>query len=349
MDHIDFAMINRLSQRLPMFKQKAHGKYNFRCPICGDSQKNKYKARGWIIDFKGSLRYHCFNDDSCGSSFSYFLKRFDENLATDYRFEKFKEYGYQKREEEIKPQINTLEFEDDEPEEAEKVHFKGLPKISELDSSHPARKYLEDRLLPKRFFDELYFCDHWKALTNEYEQTYDKIEEDEHRIVIPAYNRQGELICFQGRIVDDGSGRVEARKYMTVKVKDELKIYGAERIKKGSPVFILEGAFDTMFLSNSIAMLGGSLNSLDGLPDGYEYVFVLDNEPRNVSVLRRYKQTIEKGYSIVSWLEWPYKQKDINLCVQAGVDPSRIQKYLEQNITKGLMASLKLESWKKQK
>ena len=30
-------------------------------------------------------------------------------------------------------------FEDDEPEEEAKVHFKGLPKISELDSSHPAR------------------------------------------------------------------------------------------------------------------------------------------------------------------------------------------------------------------
>ena len=328
-----------------MFKQRGHGKYNFRCVICGDSAKNKWKARAWILDFKGSLRYHCFNDDTCGSSFSYFLKRFDENLASEYRFEKFKEYGACNRK--ISEPVEVKEFED-LAGEPPREHFAGLPKISDLSVDHPARKYLADRKLPEDRFHEMFFCDKWKELTNEYEDTYEDTTQEESRIVIPAYSQSGDLICFQGRILD-GSERASARKYMTVKVKDTLKIYGIDKIKKDSPVFILEGAFDTMFIKNSIAMLGGSLNSTEDLPPGHEYVFVLDNEPRNISVLRRYKQIIDRGDSIVSWLKWPWKEKDINECILAGADRSKIQEYLMDNITKGLMAKLKLDQWKKQK
>ena len=46
--YIDTKYVNLLSSRLPLFKRKNEGLFNFRCPLCGDSQKSKTKARGYL-------------------------------------------------------------------------------------------------------------------------------------------------------------------------------------------------------------------------------------------------------------------------------------------------------------
>lgn len=339
MDWIDQAYINRLSLRLECFKQKKPGRYNFRCPICGDSAKDKYKTRGWIFAKDGKTKFHCFNDDSCGSSFSYFLKRVDPVLHAEYALEKFKEYGNQ-----TKREINKIELEPPKRSAGDPDIVHDLPTIASLPKDHFARKYIDSRQLPGHWLDKLYFCDHWKALTNQFEpNTYETIYKDEPRIVIPAYNQQKELICFQGRSLDP---EVDEKKYLTVKVQDTLKIWGMDRIKPGQRVYLLEGAFDAMFLNNTAAILGGSANPED-LPDGYEWVFVLDNEPRNVSVLRRYQQMVDRRAKFVSWKDWKYPWKDVNLCIQHGVLSRDIQKYFDANIVSGLTAQLELDKWKK--
>ena len=42
---IDQKYLNLLSPKLERFKRKSDNLYNCRCPICGDSKKNKFK--GW--------------------------------------------------------------------------------------------------------------------------------------------------------------------------------------------------------------------------------------------------------------------------------------------------------------
>lgn len=338
MDWIDQAYVNRVSVRLERFRQKSPGRWNFRCPVCGDSAKDPTKTRGWLFDKGGEVRYHCFNDDTCGSNFSYFLYRMDPALASEYRLEKFKEYGG-------KPgRATAIEFEQPEREVGSSVHVESLPTIASLPKDHFARKYIEDRKIPMFFLDKLYFCETWKALTNQYEPgTYETIWKDEARIVIPAYNADRKLSCFQGRSLDPD---VDEKKYLTVKVIDELKLWGLDRAQKNKPLFLLEGAFDAMFLDNTTAMFGGLMNPED-LPVGYDWVFVLDNEPRNLSVLRRYQQLIKKRAKFVSWLGWPYPYKDVNLCVQNGIDPKDIQRYFECNIVSGLPAQLQFDKWKK--
>ena len=37
------------------FKKKTNTLYNFRCPICGDSEKNRYKARGYLYPSKDEI------------------------------------------------------------------------------------------------------------------------------------------------------------------------------------------------------------------------------------------------------------------------------------------------------
>ena len=89
MNFIDVKYINLISSRLIKFKRVKANLYNFRCPICGDSQKNKNKTRGYLYSMKADVNYKCHN---CGISmtFSNFLKKVDPVIHKQYVFERFK-------------------------------------------------------------------------------------------------------------------------------------------------------------------------------------------------------------------------------------------------------------------
>ena len=88
MDFIDVKYIGMISPRLEKFKRVKNNLYNFRCPICGDSQKNKTRARGYLYQVKNNTNYKCHN---CGInvSFNNFLKDIDPATHKQYIFEKF--------------------------------------------------------------------------------------------------------------------------------------------------------------------------------------------------------------------------------------------------------------------
>ena len=90
MDFVDVKYINLISSRLSKFKKVKPHLFNCRCPICGDSQKNKNKARGYFYRVKNNTNFKCHN---CGIniSFNSFLKDFDASLHKEYVFEKFKD------------------------------------------------------------------------------------------------------------------------------------------------------------------------------------------------------------------------------------------------------------------
>ena len=79
MDLVDSKYINLVSSRLQKFKRVKPDLYNFRCPICGDSKKNKSKTRGYLYTIKADVNFKCHN---CGSSmtFSNFLKNIDTTM-----------------------------------------------------------------------------------------------------------------------------------------------------------------------------------------------------------------------------------------------------------------------------
>ena len=89
MDHIDSKFIGLISPRLEKFKKVKANLYNFRCPICGDSKRNKNKTRGYIYSVKANTNFKCHN---CGSSMSLnnFLKQLDTVVHKQYTMEKFK-------------------------------------------------------------------------------------------------------------------------------------------------------------------------------------------------------------------------------------------------------------------
>ena len=90
MDLVDSKYIGIISPRLQKFKKVKNNLYNFRCPICGDSKRNKTKTRGYLYAIKANVNFKCHNC-SASMSLSNFLKTLDPVIHKQYAFEKFKD------------------------------------------------------------------------------------------------------------------------------------------------------------------------------------------------------------------------------------------------------------------
>ena len=77
--YTEIKYLNLLSPSLEKFKKKGDYVWNMRCPICGDSQRNRNKARGFVFRHKADLMYKCHN---CGASmpFPRLLEKLDPSL-----------------------------------------------------------------------------------------------------------------------------------------------------------------------------------------------------------------------------------------------------------------------------
>jgi len=323
MDIIDSKYIGLVSSRLQKFKRVKPNLFNFRCPICGDSQKHKNKARGYFYQVKVNTNFKCHN---CGASLSFnnFLKQIDPTLHKQYTMEKFKE-GF----------AGGSGFVVEEPKfEFKKPTFKkklDLPRATEIPI---AKEYLENRKLdPSKF----YFAYKFKQWTNTQKRTFDTIGRDESRIIIPMYDEDKTLIGFQGRSLGPNSV-----KYITVMIKDDApKIYGLDQVDNEKPIYIIEGPFDATLVQNGVAMCG---SDLDIRSFGWSnYIYVYDNEPRNREIINRIAKTIDRGDKVVIW-PTSVVEKDINDMVLGG---QNIMNMLESNTYSGLKAKIKFNNWKR--
>jgi predicted RNA-binding Zn-ribbon protein involved in translation (DUF1610 family) len=322
MDLIDSKYIGLVSSRLQKFKRVKSNLYNFRCPLCGDSQKNKSKTRGYLYAVKTNTNFKCHN---CGSSLSFnnFLKELDPTLHKQYTLEKFKEGHTGKN-----FVVEEPKFEFSKPVFQKKLN---LPKAS---SNQIAKEYLEKRKLnPEKF----YFADKFQEWVNTQKPTFSRIVKDESRIVIPLYTREGEVFGFQGRALGPNSV-----KYITVILDDSIpKLYGLNKVNANETVYIVEGPFDSEFVENGIAMCGADVDvSSCNFKD---VVYVFDNEPRNREICNRMNKIIESGSKVVIWSK-SIQQKDINDMVLAGLS---VMDVLKLNTRTGLEAKVKFNEWKK--
>jgi DNA-directed RNA polymerase subunit RPC12/RpoP len=324
MSYIDLKYINIISPRLQKFAKKKDYLYNFRCPYCGDSAKNKNRARGFFFLMKSDMVYKCHNC-GIGRNLANFLKDIDVNVHDQYVMERFKQ-GTTGRSSNVK----EPKFKFDKPV-FEKTDI-DLKKISDLNITHPARSYLQSRNIPEKYFSQIYFAEDFA--------TWAKLETKvkEPRIVLPLRTVDGKLFGYQGRSLDKNT----KLRYITVLLDNEHpKLYGLDRIDTKNTIYITEGPFDSLFLSNSMAMCGADV-SLDTnqFPDR---VFVFDNEPRNKQIVDRYEKTIASGEQVVIWPK-EVQEKDINDMVLAGRD---VRTMVESNVYSGLEAKVKLIDWKK--
>jgi predicted RNA-binding Zn-ribbon protein involved in translation (DUF1610 family) len=328
MSYIEDKFILQISSSLEKIS-KRDKIYNFICPYCGDSQKYKNKTRGYLYPIKDTYNYKCHN---CGKScsFSNFLKDLSSSYYDEYVFEKFKGSG--KKELELIP--TKLQ------EVASKKVLLDLPTIADLDSTHFARYFIEKRQIPEEKFEELYFCEKFKEWTNSKKLTYKTIKYDESRIIIPLVF-EGLVFGYQGRTL----AKSAQNKYITIIFNESIpKVYGLDDVDWSKNVYVVEGPIDSMFIPNSIAMVGADIN-VNELPNSMQtdFIFVYDNERRNPHIVKRMEKTINQGHSIVIW-PLDLKYKDINDMILADLDPVSI---IKNNTFRGLEAKAKMLGWKR--
>ena len=103
----------------------------------------------------------------------------------------------------------------------------------------------------------------------------------------------------------------------------------------------MEGPIDSLFLDNSVAMVGSDFNPRScGWSD---YIWVYDNEPRNRQIVERISNVIDRGEKVVIWPQ-AVTEKDINDMILEGKDP---QKLVKDNTYQGIQAKIKLTEWKR--
>lgn len=334
--YIDIKYLRLISHRLTGFKQKSDTLFNCRCPICGDSQTKKNKARGYFYPIKNSLQYKCHN---CSASmlFSTFLKQNDSNQYAEYVLETFGERPKRSNAavklEYSKPMEQLVERND------LSLLDQLLPKLNELPDDNEAVVFCRKRMIPESAFDYLYFVDDVRKIEQLSTKYTDKLKTSEPRLVLPFYDHTLQLSGVTCRAL-----RGEALRYLTIKVKDNVPlIFGMDRINMKKPVLVVEGPIDSLFLPNCIAVGGtafGKVHEL-GLPD---VTIIFDNQPRNKELVKLMNTVIEANAKVVIWPQRYEEFKDVNDMVLAGID---VRKIVKQNTFSGLEAKLKFTGWKR--
>lgn len=340
--------VDRLSTRLNLFQKVGDYSWNFRCPICGDSQRSRTKARGYIYrdTTKNTLKFKCHNC-SAAMGFGRFLKAVAPDEYGAYSLDCFGSgRATPKPEKKTDPKIFSVK----RPPALERPD---LPCIAELEEDHPARRVVEQRLIPGEHWKHLYYASNFHTFVEGVQEglAEKKNISPDPRLVIPVYSREGKLVGVQGRAILDRGAR-----YVTVKFDDtHPMIFGLHRWTPSMMTYMVEGPIDSMFIPNGIGALGSDLPSkakvfreLTALgPEKITMVF--DNEPRNTQIVRITEAAIGQGYLVFVWPETISPQvKDINDLAKAYTfEGDELLEFLVSRTYVGMMAKLKFSMWRK--
>ena len=331
---IDRSFLLQVSPKLQRFTKKKDDLYNFRCPLCGDSQKNKLKSRGYVYRKKNDYFYMCHN---CGASTTFynFLKQVDETLIKEYQLERYKN-GETGNNNYPKPEF--------EEAKTSKPVFKkslDLPSIDSLPEAHFAKVYVKSRKIPEDFLSQLYYAEDFATFIQSLGIEKELVKEDK-RLVIPFYDAEKNLIAIQGRALGESKLR-----YITLKVdENDKKIYGLDRTNQDELIYVVEGPIDSMFIKNAVATADSNLESITDVFDKSKVVLIFDNEPRNKQIVDKMEKAIDNHYNVVIWPEM-IEEKDINDMILSGFSPDEIQDFISKNTFVNLRAKIEFMNWKK--
>jgi len=334
--YLDEKYLVRISSYLRNFKRKRNHIYNCSCPICGDSKRNKLKARGYFYpnENRNHLLYKCHN---CGISvmFQSFLKDNYLSVYDEYILEKYQS----------KNKYEEVETYDFNPVQFDKfIKTKTAKMVSELSDDHFAKKYIVNRKVPKNKLNKIYFSkDYEKTIEEFFPGRYKDLPKNEPRIVLFFLDKNNNLMGIQGRALLDTKQR-----YMTAKKSNEVQlVYGLEEHDINKKTYIVEGPIDSLFLPNCLAVATSSLLSIeDRIGTLSNCVYVFDNEKRNSEIIRLMEEVIEAGKDMCIWPD-KIKEKDINEMIISGLTSEEIKDIIDQNVYNGFEAEIRLNEWKR--
>lgn len=184
---------------LTRYKRNSPKLINCRCFICGDSETNKNKMRGYFIQESTGWRYYCHNcPEQSARPFEYILKTFFSSGYLPFQKDKWLE---QCPTETPAPAVvhdsnvvlKTL---------AKKKDLKAKPKsdivfvpCSQLTADHYAKQYLIKRMIDESWYSQLYYISNFAKL---FKTATFEVKEDP-RVVIPIKTVESKTIGYIGR------------------------------------------------------------------------------------------------------------------------------------------------------
>ena len=225
-----------------------HTQLQFGCPHCaekhGDRELQKYNLECNFFVF------HCWkcasedDDDMHGSVFKLIKLYGNEQLYKDY-----KECVISLKE----SKLYNLDFAND---------FKvDLSQIDEVKLPNGFRPFKEDRFYPPQAMEYIQKRGITWDIIHEYNLGFTTYSEDDkiasNRIIIPSYNKFGELNYWTGR---DFTNNPKRQRYYNPKTERKSLIFNEEKIQWDADINIVEGPFDHLVVPNSIPLLGKALN-----------------------------------------------------------------------------------------
>lgn len=338
---IDLKYVHLISPRFEKFQRKHDYLFACRCPLCGDSKKNKTKMRGYIYRKGNDLFYKCFNCGA-GTSIGNLIKQLDGGLYKEYIMERYKagEMGnanYQKPTFHIPaPRFDTLES----------GVYQNAERCDKLPEQHFCIQYLKARKIPVEMYEKLYYTDNYKKFVDEVYPDHgkEKLTEDK-RLVIPFYDKYNALIAVSGRALENSEYKL---RYVTVRTNadDSKLVFGMDRVDTSKTVYVVEGPIDSMFLPNCVAAGDANLSLAAKNIDSAKNILIWDNEPRNKDIVKMMQDAITLGHHVCIWPSG-VQGKDINEMITSGLTQEEVISIISSNTFSGLEAQTKFVFWKK--
>ena len=314
---------------------------NFRCQICGDSEKSKRLRRGWILFKDGLVTYYCHN---CGhsQSFKNFVREYNSELYTAYFKNRDIKNIFKKNYDVGATLISDFSAKNDDnivdlSEEILPVSFPLLKRdvsgIYKKELQKKAIDFVRNRKIPKQFYKDFLVC---------YDYEDPELIHFKDRLIIPYYDKNRKMYCFSARALCG-----ENPKYLTWN-RDNIKIFNFYNVDKSLPVLIFEGAIDSMFPPNSVALTGVTS------PDSDQFkmikkrfsdrIWVTDNQWCDNTGMKVSKQLASAGEKILVypkiWRDW----KDMNeIILAANLTTEAAYSIILDNVYKGKTALPRLK------
>jgi hypothetical protein len=340
--HLDLKYINLVSPRFESFVKKKDFLFSCRCPICGDSKKNKNKMRGYIYRKDNGLFYKCHN---CGAGLSAgnLIRFLDESLYKKYALERYSQ-GENGSSNFREPTFNFAPVKFDK---IEKRSFESAQTINELPNEHYCKQYVLNRKIPESYHKDLFFTSKFKTFVHELNPNLDEKKKnklyDDARLVIPIYNEYNEIIGLVARALEASN---KLRYIKLTFLENQKYFFGQNKVDLSKPILVVEGPIDSMFLYNCLASGDSALTKVADNIDSKNVTLVYDNEPRNLEIVKLMEKAIDKGYSIVIWPDY-IVGKDINEMLLNGFNIDLLHNIIHENTCSGLKAKLKFTAWRK--
>lgn len=304
-----------------------------RCPVCGDSKKNKRSKRLHLYTKGNVTNVNCFNGDCPvhNKTMYGFLSEFFPALIPQYKKENFGNTMAKLAKGDTQDVFGSFKKEEIEIEkEKDEVLIHDLsPYLQDIKEVPEALAYLEGRgyKYNESLYGQWYFG---------YQDL--KIGEVMYRItdaiVIPLYYN-GKMYGFYSRNIHD-------KTFYTYMHDANIgyKIWNWFNIDKSKPVYIFEGIFDAISsgLPNSIAAIGAKIPE-ERINELKEPVFCYDNDKTG---LTNALQMAKRNYKVYVQPDI-YKEKDMNELKLNHKDVI-ISNIITQNLYTGISAEVRIKT-----